>query len=346
MAHDSAAKYLRSGLLHGYARMSAVLLVAAVRVTLAAKDPNRTLVHEWPMIMAHDSATTYLRSGLLHPINRWGKTQPDGGLPGLLDCGARAFDWRPTLLTNGTLAMHHAFDIIEKSMDEAVDDMLAWAAAMPNTPENLAVLGVTDCTCQDTKAQPCQCQDRVDAFLQSKNISSLTADELQRGVTVADAMKLGARSKGGAAVLAIHAWVPHYEPRVTCSGYRSGGSTSRSDGTLPSLYTCYADSSSKAFPLNRMYEYIGNVTRMGPDSNRSFGTVQALWEEDAASVAIGTLHGSSLMKDETKSNLNHLLTQRIKSGLWNVSQVGMIEINNVCDGGAELLAAFREAAMN
>ena len=95
-----------------------------------------------------------------------------------------------------------------------------------------------------------------------------------------------------------------------------------------------------------MYEYIGNVTRMGPDSNRSFGTVQALWEEDAASVAIGTLHGSSLMKDETKSNLNHLLTQRIKSGLWNVSQVGMIEINNVCDGGAELLAAFREAAMN
>ena len=334
-------------------------LLAAVSSSSAAlaKDPNRTLMHEWPMLMANDAATTYLRGGLLHPINTWAKTQPSGGLPGLLDCAARAFDWRPTLLANGTLAMHHAFDVIEESMGAALDDMLAWAAAKPNTPENLAVLGVTDCTCQDAKAQPCACQGKVDQFLRSKNISYLTAADLQRGVTVADAMKMGARSDGGAAVVAVHDWVSHYEPRVTCSGYLSGesstGRRSRSihsggiiggEETFPSLYTCYADSSSKAFPLNRMYQYIANVTELGPDPARRMGTVQALWEEDAASVAIGTLHGSSLLKDEVKSQLNSILTQRIKSGEWNVSQVGIIEINNVCDGGVELLAAFREAA--
>ena len=45
-----------------------VLLVLTGSV-LAAKDPNHTLIHEWPMLMAHDAATTYLPSGLLHPIN-------------------------------------------------------------------------------------------------------------------------------------------------------------------------------------------------------------------------------------------------------------------------------------
>ena len=96
--------------------------------------------------------------------------------------------------------------------------------------------------------------------------------------------------------------------------------------------------------LNRMYEYIANVTKRGPDSARSLSTVQALWEEDSASVAIGTLHGSSLLKDEIKSELNSILTQRIKDGIWNVSQVGIIEVNNICDSGLDLLTAFREAA--
>jgi hypothetical protein len=42
------------------------------------------------------------------------------------------------------------------------------------------------------------------------------------------------------------------------------------------------------------------------------------------------------LKDESKSQLNLLLKDRITSGLWNVTRVGLVEINNVCDGGVAL----------
>ena len=132
--------------------------------------------------------------------------------------------------------------------------------------------------------------------------------------------------------MAVTDWVENYESQVTCSGYDHG------------LYTCYADSSSKAFPLQRMWEYIHNITEAGPSPAHRLDTVQCLWEESPASIAIGTLHLSSLLKDESKSQLNALLTQRIRGGAWNVSGVGIIEVNNVCDGGVQLLEAFREAA--
>eukprot|EP00946_MAST-07B_sp_MAST-7B-sp1_P002538 g2538.t1 len=320
------------------------LLPLLYRASHAAKDPNTTLIHEWPMLMAHDAATTYLKSGLFHPVDTWAKTQPSGGLPQLLKCGARAFDWRPILLSNGTLAMHHGLDIIEKSMEAAIDEMLAWADAQNATAENLIVLGVTDCTCQDKHANPCTCQREANAFLRSKSIPYLTAVDLQRGVTVSDAVKLGARSGAGASAVAISSWVENYESRVTCSGYLKNNLKSSPEAHLPKLYTCYADSPTKALPLNRMYDYITNVTKRGPNSARSLSTVQALWQEDAASVAIGALHGSSLLKDEVKSELNSILTQRIKDRIWNVSQIGIIEVNNICDGGLDLLTAFREFA--
>ena len=145
----------------------------------AAKDPNTTLIHEWPLLMAHDAATSVLESGLLHNIDTWAKTQPSGGLPQLLNCGARAFDWRPILLSNGTLAMHHGFVIMEKPMEAAIDEMLAWADAQNATAENLIVLGVTDCTCQDEHASR-RCQGEVKSFLKAKSIPYLTAADLQR----------------------------------------------------------------------------------------------------------------------------------------------------------------------
>ena len=77
---------------------------ATLFLAVGAKDPSTTPINEWPMIMAHDAATTYLKGGLLHQIYDWTKTQPDGGATGLLNCGARSFDWcvppvhRPSVL--------------------------------------------------------------------------------------------------------------------------------------------------------------------------------------------------------------------------------------------------------
>ena len=52
-----------------------------------------TQLNEWPMIMAHDAATTYLPSTT--EVNRFAKTQSDGGFASMLNCGVRAFDLRP-----------------------------------------------------------------------------------------------------------------------------------------------------------------------------------------------------------------------------------------------------------
>ena len=63
----------------------------AVQATVFGKDVHTTQLNEWPMLMVHNAATTYLPGGILHQINNWAKTQPDGGISGLLDCGARCF---------------------------------------------------------------------------------------------------------------------------------------------------------------------------------------------------------------------------------------------------------------
>ncbi len=311
-----------------------ILLLQQTTPTHARKNPFTTPLDAWPMLMAHDAATTYLEQHAIDPVASWTKTQPDGGLAGLFGCGARAFDWRPMLLRNGSLAMHHGPVVVNYPLEGAIDDLLAALRGENNTAENLVVLGVTDCVCQDAKADPCTCLDAVTEFLTTKKIPVLTDAEMRGGLmTAANATALGsARGDGGAAVVAVTDWVAHFEKQVACSGYHRG------------LYTCYADSSSKAFPLQRMWEYVENITEAGPSPGHQLATVQCLWQETAASVPIGTLHGSSLLKDESKSQLNALLTQRIQNGAWNVSRVGIIEVNNVCDGGVQLLEAFREAA--
>jgi len=123
--------------------MATLLLGAAATL---ARNPNTTVLNEWPMIMVHDAATTYLREG--HLLNKtvldWTITQQPVGTGGELRCGARGFDWRPTLQPSGELVMHHGSVTINYPMESAIDEIVSWCAN--NTqPEDLVVLGVTDC---------------------------------------------------------------------------------------------------------------------------------------------------------------------------------------------------------
>ena len=67
--------------------------------------------------------------------------------------------------------------------------------------------------------------------------------------------------------------------------------------------------------------------------------MQAIWQETAASVVLGTLHRSSLVLDEQRSGLNARLAAAIDAGEW--SRVGLLEVNDVCDNGTEISAALR-----
>ena len=58
---------------------------------------------------------------------------------------------------------------------------------------------------------------------------------------------------------------------------------------------------------------------------------------------------ASLLLDEVRSGLNLLLKRWMDEPAaatgavtrWNVSRIGLVEVNNVCDGGLELLQALR-----
>jgi len=311
------------------------------------------------MIMAHDAATTYLEGGLLHPINTWAKTQADGGFAGMLGCGARAFDFR-VAMDGGELKFHHGSVTVDHLVDAALDEIVEWANANAKSAEEIVLLHAFTCSGDG-------CDAALSASLAAHHISFVTDCAELSGLSLQDA---AARAKlpGGGLVLAVKdCLVDHYVENVACSGY---GSTAKSPANVsaaegepsavvraegaPSveldavesdslIYTCYADSSSKDFPLNRMWSYLADVSTTGPPSNGYLYSHQALWQETEASVVVGVTHASSLIGDEEGSKLNALLAARVTSGAWDVSAANLVEINNVCDGGPALLAALRKA---
>ena len=332
--------------------MQALLILLSVVVALdlsVTLDPSVTPLNEWPMLQAHDAATTYLKSGL---INRWAKTQQNGGISGMLNCAARAFDWRPTLTKDRKLLMHHGPDVINHPMSSALDELVAWSMAQPqkNSPDDLVILGITDCT--DSFSGGAACLEAVSNLLIEKNIkyvnSSCTA---LKGWSVQDAVDFGQPPKGhGAPIIATFGcWEENYDPSIACSGFGKkleySMLTEDEEGNEDNAiaYTCYNDSTTKVFPLNRMYAYLEKYTQIGPPDGGRLYSLQAIWQETASSVIVSGLHGSSLLLDEVKSNFNHLLADRIKNKQWNVSRVNFVEVNNVCDGGPALLKALKHA---
>ena len=321
--------------------MFRVLSLFVLMITSAtSKNASLTPIQQWPIIMAHDAGTTYLSNGII--INPWAKTQPSGGASGLLDCGARAFDWRPLLqnATDNSLVLHHGPLVVKHNMAAAIDEMVTWASQHKHGATDLIILGITDCACAgDTIClNPIgACTKAVDQVLANRNISVVTVQQLKT-MTAQDATDYGQLPGGGAMIACYGCWLPHYSEAInnTCSGFRVSSDAQTNQEVEALTYTCYKDSSTKSFPFTRMWKYLDGVSLAGPPSDGRLYTAQALWQEDTESVIIGGLSGSSLLKDESKSGLNALLAERIAKGGWNVSRIGMVEINNVCDGGLGL----------
>lgn len=215
-------------------------------------------------------------------------------------------------------------------MSDSLDEMVSWCNAHPS-PEDLVVLGVTSYGA----AQPA-----IISMFKERNITFAPSCSMLDGLTVAAAAKQASLPGGGALLAIFDCWEEHYEPSVACSGF---GDKLNGDSSPDSVnseqaaeYTCYNDSSTKAFPLNRMWSYLGNVTEIGPPADGQLYTHQAIWQETTASVVVGETHGSNLLQDEVRSGLNWLLADRLTGGAWKSPHLGMLEVNNVCDGGNHL----------
>lgn len=201
------------------------LLLLVPQLTLA-KSPDSTVLNEWPMIMVHDAATTYLEGGLLHQVNNWcapqrscgrdgccrAKTQPDGGAQGELNCGARAFDWRPAM-SDGTVKAHHGDVTIDHPMAGSLDEMVAWCAANGTDPSELVVLGITDCNGDG-------CAAAVKTLLSARNITYITDCSELSSLTVGEAFKKAKLPNGGASTASTpkfshSAWQVQYSLSLT-----------------------------------------------------------------------------------------------------------------------------------
>jgi len=317
------------------------LLAAGASVT-AASIADDTPLTRTPTIMTHDAATGYLGGGL---ISRWAKTQP-APFAGQLDCGARAFDARPQLDSKKGLVWHHGSDEVSHPFADSISEIIQWCG---KNPTELVLLPISACSGDG-------CMDAVNKALAAAGVRNLQSCGSLKGLTYGGAKKLGALP-GGGALLAITGpsgrdgtacSSGNYDPSQACTG--DDGFEALNDDLYKAAqvneeviaprtsFDCWNGSKTADIPVNRLLTYLDGVASGGL-SDGMFTQHQALWQESVRSVVIGTLRGSSLLMDEQKSGLNSIITHAVKSGRWK--EVNFLEVNNVCDGGLELLDALR-----
>jgi len=227
-------------------------------------------------------------------------------------------------------------------MTDSLDEMIAWAGKHTQ-PEDLVLLGISHCAGTN-------CAQLTEDLITSKGIKYISDTECSKlkNMTVSDAF-FASQLPGGGSILAVENCIDmNYDDTIGCSGYFSSAPAPASTGFLAedpqsnSLeYTCYSNASTNAFPTNRMNEYLKKTVAKGPPTNGNLWQIQAIWQETTSSVTVGVQYGSSLLEDERRSGLNAMSKTWITSGEIDVSKANMWEINNVCNGGLELLEALR-----
>ena len=279
--------------------------------------PNRDAVplNQFPFVMTHDSGTGYLDDA---PTGWWTKTQTVG-LGGQAQCGARAFDLRPHVNADGTVVFHHGTVAVQKSLAEAVQELVGFANRNPN---ELLLLYVSHCEGDG-------CVERTQQALESIGVPTCTDGNRLHGATYGSAKAMG-RMSGGGAMLAIFGFVAeNYDDALKCY-----------------VGTAFCYQSDPGAVLEPLWSYIRQLSATAPASSGELQMIQAHWQYDADSIAAGVLHASSVLDDETRSSLNSQLADAVtctpcppSGGVFKYNN--LIEVNNVCDGGGKLYDALR-----
>uniref|UniRef100_A0A0G4I496 Uncharacterized protein n=1 Tax=Chromera velia CCMP2878 TaxID=1169474 RepID=A0A0G4I496_9ALVE len=104
------------------------------------------------------------------------------------------------------------------------------------------------------------------------------------------------------------------------------------------LWSCYGRGRGKAFAQMKRY------TDWSWKVNRNLLTImQAHWQATGGSVIVGTLFGSSLLKDAQKSGINRWMKGEVE-GMGSKGRLNFLEVDDVCDSGQELAAVVLERA--
>lgn len=280
------------------------------------------LLNEYAMISTHDAITGEINEKRDHIVARWTQTQ-HGTIIDQLNCGARALDFRPYLNSDNKIYGHHGPIVIYKLMSEIINEILLWTK---KHSKELVILQFSHCVDArfNNNYYSSDCEENVLSFLKDHNIHTITDCNELDTLTIEKALSY---PNGNLIAIKDSCSFGYWDPSLTC---------------YTKDYTCYEswpnDTSSVAW--ERMTNFTTQAASFVPVNNGFLWGFGSNWQSSAESVVLGTLHNSSLLLDEERSNINAWAAEQIRSGNWKyINQIG---IDNVCHNGADLFAAVKE----
>jgi hypothetical protein len=295
-------------------------------------------------LFSHDSATGYFQKGFPSSvISLYAKNQI-GTVYDQLNDGARALDVRPKLLHNGTVVLHHGAITIPVSLERLVMDALTWCTENPDElvlilHSNMAYefSNVTNDGGESALTKLSQVYEALGVpYVECGNVYGLTVEET---------MELAALPNGGY-LLALdrHDFYSSFCGKM--NWVKDQVVTCYPNGTLPCT-----KKNSPVFEDLREYmlasandEPSDDSSTLGPPASLDtypFNEIQALWQVDGHSAAMGISKLSSLIDDNTKSHINAKLVDMIYEGEFQA--ISLLAVDHVRLNGNALLSVLRTA---
>ena len=208
-------------------------------------------------------------------------------------------------------------------MQQSLEEVVSWGAAHPDN--ELVVMFLTACDGDEG------CKDAAIALTESNGIPVITDCSVLSSLTYDAALEISALAGGGNVLAVYDCMDSHYDSTINC--YGKG-------------YACYNNTwftESSIEPWQQMTEYALTTSATPPPSSGHLWMIQTHWQSDAASVSLGTLHRSSLLKDEERSGVNTWTAEQIEKGAFKY--MNMVEVDHVCDAGPRILKALRNSVV-
>lgn len=294
---------------------------AGATTALRTKVREGKLLNQYGFIQTHDSATGELDEDRDKILARWSRTQ-NGSILDQINCGARSLDYRPYLSKDGVLYAHHGPTVIYKAMRETLTELLQWGH---NNPGELIIISLSHCVEErfHNNYYADACHESMLSLLSEMHIHTITSDNC----SPLNTMTMEAALAKGPVLAMVGCATGYWDPSLTC--------TSKD-------YVCYdswpANTSSIAW--NKYLDSVYKWSSFIPVDDGTIWGFGANWQSSAESVVFGTLHNSSLVLDEERSNMNAFTAQAIRDGKFQY--LNMVGVDNVCHNGEDIFQALQE----
>lgn len=299
---------------------------------------DNRLLNEYAMISARYSITGEMNTKRDDIITRWTQTQRDTILD-QLDCGARAFELRPYLDSDNQIYAHVGGItrpegkpiVVYKLISAIIEEMLRWSQKHPKEIVLLQFSHYLEAASlkeyyylEDEYYFSEDCKENVLSLLKDYNIQIISDCNELDTLTLEHALSY----PNGNLIAMMDSCSFEYRDRsLTC---------------YTKDYTCYDSLPHDTSPIawEKMKNFTTDAASSIPFKNGFLWGFGAHWESNEESDMLGTLHSSSLILDEERSNINAWAAEQLRSGYWKY--INQIYVDNICHNGADLFAAVQE----